>query len=87
MLNISSFDDFAHATNREIQSTMRYVDQKDLVIALMGTSSEVKEKILSNLTERVWTFIKEEMESSTSSTEEIEEAQKKIVKIAREQRY
>ena len=41
---------------------MRDVVQKDLVVALKSASEEMKDKVLGNMSERVRTFITEEME-------------------------
>jgi len=41
---------------------MRDVDKKDLVVALKSASEEMKDKVLGNMSERVRTFITEEME-------------------------
>jgi flagellar motor switch protein FliG len=56
------FDDISKLTDREIQTLMREVDQKDLVVALKASTDELKDKILGNMSERVRTFITEEME-------------------------
>ncbi len=56
------FEDLRHLTDREIQVLLREVDQRDLVVALKGTSPELRDKILGNMSERVRTFIAEEME-------------------------
>jgi flagellar motor switch protein FliG len=37
------FDDIAKLTDREIQTLMRDVDQKDLVVALKSASEELKD--------------------------------------------
>jgi flagellar motor switch protein FliG len=56
------FEDIAKLTDRELQSLLREVDQKDLIVALKSASEELKEKVLGNMSERVRTFITEEME-------------------------
>lgn len=56
-----SFKDLAGLTDREIQTLLREVDQKDLVVALKGAGSKVTKKILANMSERVRTFIKDEI--------------------------
>ena len=70
------FDDIAKLTDRELQALMREVDQADLVIALKSASDEMKDKILGNLSERVRTFITEEMEfAGPMRLSEVEEVQ------------
>ena len=51
------FDEIRKLTDREIQILMREIDQKDLVVALKGTSDEFKERFLSNMSEEVRDFI------------------------------
>ncbi|MFT5376257.1 MAG: hypothetical protein ACI906_003094 [Candidatus Latescibacterota bacterium] len=51
-----------HLTDREAQIYLREVDQKDLVVGLSGASEAVREKFLHNMSTRVRTFIREEME-------------------------
>jgi hypothetical protein len=76
----SSFDDISRLTDREIQVLMREVDQKDLVISLKGASDAIKEKVLGNMSERVRTFITEEMEFlGPMPSDEIEQVQQRIV--------
>ena len=55
------FEQIKDLSDREIQTLLREVDQKDLVIALKSASREVQERILGNMSERVRTFISEEM--------------------------
>ena len=76
----NDFDLLAKLSDREIQILMREVDQKDLVVALKGASDEVKEKVLGNMSERVRTFITEEMEFlGLLPLSEIEETQQRVV--------
>jgi flagellar motor switch protein FliG len=79
------FEDIAKLTDREIQTLMREVDQKDLVIALKAASEELKQKVLSNMSERVRTFIQEEMEFlGPMRLSEVEEVQLRIVQQVRQ---
>jgi len=79
------FDDIAKLTDRELQALMREVDQADLVIALKSASDEMKDKILGNLSERVRTFITEEMEfAGPMRLSEVEEVQLRIVQQVRQ---
>ena len=74
------FDDISKLTDREIQTLMREVDQKDLVVALKSASEEMKENVLGNMSERVRTFITEEMEfQGPMRLSEVEEVQLRIV--------
>lgn len=79
------FEDIQHLTDREVQTILREVEQKDLVIALKAASEEVKDKILSNMSERVRTFIQEEIEFlGPMRLSEVEEVQLRIVQKIRQ---
>ena len=75
-----AFDEMRRLTDREIQTWMREVDQKDLVVALKGASDELKDKVLGNMSERVQTFIVKEMEHvGPLRLSEVEEVQLRIL--------
>ena len=79
------FEDVQRLTDREIQTILREVEQKDLVIALKAASEEVKEKLLGNMSERVRSFIEEEMEFlAPMRLSEVEEVQLRIVQKIRQ---
>jgi len=79
------FGDIAKLTDREIQTLMREVDQKDLVVALKSASDELKDKVLNNMSERVRNFINEEMEFlGPMRLSEVEEVQLRIVQQVRQ---
>ena len=80
-----TFADINKLTDRELQILMREVDQKDLVIALKAAEDELKDKILGNMSERVRTFISEEMEFlGPMRLSEVEEVQLRIVQQVRQ---
>ena len=79
------FNDISKLSDREIQTLMREVDQKDLVVALKSASDEMKDKILGNMSDRVRTFITEEMEfQGPMRLSEVEEVQLRIVQQVRQ---
>ncbi|MFA6111347.1 MAG: FliG C-terminal domain-containing protein, partial [Candidatus Latescibacterota bacterium] len=79
------FEDIQHLTDREIQAVLREVEQKDLVVALKAASEEVKDRILTNMSERVRGFIQEEMEFlGPMRLSEVEEVQLRIVQKVRQ---
>ncbi len=79
------FDDIANLTDREIQMILREVDSKDLAIALKGGSEEVQDRIFGNVSERVGTMIKEEMQfSGPVRTSDVEEVQLRVVQTVRQ---
>ncbi|MCC7263998.1 MAG: flagellar motor switch protein FliG [Candidatus Latescibacteria bacterium] len=80
-----TFTDIVKLSDREIQTLLREVDQKDLVIALKSTDDELRTKILNNMSERVRTFISEEMEFlGPMRLSEVEEVQLRIVQQVRQ---
>ena len=80
-----TFADISKLSDRELQTLMREVDQKDLVIALKAAEEELKDKILGNMSERVRTFVTEEMEFlGPMRLSEVEEVQLRIVQQVRQ---
>ena len=74
------FDDIHKLTDREVQTVLREVEQEDLIVALKAASEEVKEKILRNISERIRSFIEEEIEiTGPIRLSEVEEVQLRIV--------
>ena len=79
------FNDLVKLTDRELQVVLKEVEQKDLVIALKAAEEELKDKILGNMSERVRTFITEEMEfQGPMRLSEVEEVQLRIVQQVRQ---
>lgn len=80
-----TFADINKLTDRELQILLGEVDQKDLVIALKAAEEELKDKILGNMSERVRTFVSEEMEFlGPMRLSEVEEVQLRIVQQVRQ---
>ncbi len=78
------FEDILLLDDRAIQRVLREVDNADLAIALKGANEEVQEAIFSNLSSRLATMIKEDMEfMGPVRMKDVEEAQQKIVNIIR----
>jgi flagellar motor switch protein FliG len=78
------FEDLLTLDDRSIQLVLRDVDQKDLALALRGTTEEVKEKILANMSSRAAEVLREEMELMPPQRRRfVEEAQARIVAIVR----
>ena len=79
------FDDIANLTDREIQLILREVDSKDLAVALKGGSEELQERIFGNVSDRVGTMIKEEMQfSGPVRMSDVEEVQLRVVQTVRQ---
>ena len=79
------FDDIQRLSDREVQIVLREVEQRDLVIALKAAGEEVKEKLLSNMSERVRSFVEDEIEfSGPMRLSEVEVVQLRIVQKIRQ---
>ncbi len=78
------FDDLILLDDRSIQRLLKEIETKDLSIALKAASDEVKNKIFSNVSERVATMIQEEMEfMGPTRLSDVEAAQGRIVEAVR----
>lgn len=78
------FEDMLILDDRGIQLILKEVDTKELAIALKAASEELKEKIFKNVSDRVATMIREEMEyAGPMRLSVVEEAQQRIVEIVR----
>ena len=78
------FEDILLLDDRSIQRVLRDVDNNDLGIALKATNEQVQNAIFNNLSKRLATMIKEDMEfMGPVRMKDVEEAQQKIVNIIR----
>lgn len=78
------FEDILALDDKSIQRVLREVDNNDLGIALKGSGEEVQNVIFNNLSKRLATMIKEEMDyMGPIRLKDVEEAQQKIVNIIR----
>ncbi len=78
------FEDILSLDDRSIQRVLREVDNNDLGIALKGSAEEVQNVIFNNLSKRLGTMIREEMEyMGPVRLKDVEESQQKIVNIIR----
>jgi len=78
------FDDLILLDDRSIQAVLKEVETKDLATGLKAASDEVKNKIFSNVSERVSSMIQEEMEfMGPTRLSDVEAAQGRIVEIVR----
>jgi len=79
------FDDLVLLDDRSIQRLLKEVETKDLSISLKAAADEVREKIYSNVSERVAVMIKEEMEfMGPMRLSDVEAAQQRIVEAVRQ---
>jgi flagellar motor switch protein FliG len=78
------FEDIIHLDDRSVQQVLREVEQKDLALALKGSSEEVKSKIKKNMSKRAAELIEEELEfMGPVRLRDVEEAQQRIVGVIR----
>lgn len=78
------FEDILLLDDRAIQRVLRDVDNNDLCLALKGSNEQVQGAIFNNLSKRLATMIKEDMEfMGPVRMKDVEEAQQKIVNIIR----
>ena len=78
------FEDLVLLDDRSVQRLLKEVETKGLAIALKAASDEIKKKIYSNVSERVATMIKEEMEFlGPMRLSDVEAAQQKVVESIR----
>ena len=78
------FEDILVLDNRSIQTVLREVDNNELAIALKNANEEVQNAIFSNLSSRLATMIREDMEfMGPVRLKDVEDAQQKIVNIIR----
>ncbi len=79
------FEDIVNLDEISIQRILRDVDQQDLAIAIKGSSDEVKEMLLANVSSRSRQTIMEDMQYLKNlRMRDVEEAQQKIVASIRE---
>ncbi len=78
------FEDILSLDDRSIQRVLREVDNNELAVALKGSNEEVQNVIFNNLSKRLSTMIKEDMDfMGPVRLKDVEEAQQKIVNIIR----
>ena len=78
------FEDILSLDDKSIQRVLREVDNNELAVALKGANEEVQNIIFNNLSKRLATMIREDMEfMGPVRLKDVEEAQQKIVNIIR----
>jgi flagellar motor switch protein FliG len=67
-----------------MQQIIQDVDQRQLVLALKGASSDIVTKIFKNMSERTASIVKQEIEFlGPVRLRDVEDAQRRIVAVAR----
>jgi tetratricopeptide (TPR) repeat protein/flagellar motor component MotA len=75
------FEDIVKLNDKSVQTILKQVDSKDLVLALKGVNKNAKNKIFSNMSERAAIMIKEEMQDLEQTTPKIEKSQWKVFSL------
>lgn len=82
--NMFTFENLSAVDNRAIQTLMRNVEPDMLMTALKGAHEEVKEKFLTNMSQRAKIMFLDDMEAKGPiRITDVEDAQKAIMRIAR----
>lgn len=78
------FDNLVDVDDRGIQMLLREISSENLIVALKGADEGVKDKILSNMSKRAATMLRDDMEAKGPvRLSEVEAAQKEILSVAR----
>ena len=78
------FENILEIDDRSIQTILREVQSDSLVIALKGTSAELKDKIFRNMSQRAAEMLRDDLESKGPvKLSEVEAEQKEILKVVR----
>ena len=82
--NMFTFDDVEKIDDKGIQQLMKEVQSESLIVALKGASTELRDKILRNMSSRAAETLKEDLEAKGPvRLSEVESEQKEILKIVR----
>lgn len=78
------FDDILGLQDRDLQKVLKDVDRKDLAMSLKIADPKIKNKFISNMSERAADLLKEEIEyMGKVKLKEVEAAQAKIINVIR----
>ncbi len=78
------FDNLTDVDDRGIQTLLREISTDNLVLALKGTTDNVKEKIFKNMSARAAEMLRDDLEAQGPvKVSDVETAQKEILSIAR----
>jgi flagellar motor switch protein FliG len=78
------FDNLIELDDRSIQTLLKEVQSDSLIVALKGTSSELREKIFNNMSTRAAEMLKDDLETrGPVRLSEVEAQQKLILQVVR----
>jgi len=79
-----TFDDLVTLDDRSVQSLLREIDSRDLVLALKAASDQLKDLFLRNMSQRAREMILDDMEAmGPVRLRDVEAAQQRIVDVAK----
>jgi flagellar motor switch protein FliG len=79
-----TFDNILELDDRSVQLLLREVQSESLIVALKGTSQELKDKIFKNMSTRAAEALREDLDAKGAvRLSEVEGEQKEILKIIR----
>ena len=78
------FETLLEVDDRGIQALLREISNDLLVVALKGCDPEISDKIMSNMSKRAATLLREDMDAKgPMKLSDVEAAQKDILDVAR----
>ncbi|MEO6277101.1 flagellar motor switch protein FliG [Roseateles sp.] len=84
MDNMFTFDDVNKIDDKGIQAVLKEVQSESLIVALKGSSADLREKIFRNMSTRAAETLREDLESrGPVRLSEVEAEQKEMLKIVR----
>jgi flagellar motor switch protein FliG len=79
-----TFDDIVKLDDRAVQTVLREVASDGLVVALRGSTAEIREKVLKNMSTRAAEALREDLESrGPVRVADVEAQQKEFLKVVR----
>jgi flagellar motor switch protein FliG len=80
-----TFGDLANLADRDLQTLLREIDATRLVVALKGSTAEVRQKFLQNLSSRAAEMLNDDLAAmGPVKLSSVEAAQQEIAKVAQE---
>jgi flagellar motor switch protein FliG len=84
MDNMFTFDDLNKLDDKGFQSLLKEVQTESLIIALKGSTPEIRDKVFKNMSSRAAETLREDLESrGPVKLSEVENEQKEMLKIVR----
>jgi flagellar motor switch protein FliG len=80
-----TYEDITKIDDQGIQLILKEVNQEDLLISLKTASDALKEKWMSNMSERAAMMVKEDLESmGPTKISDVEKTQQKIIAVCKQ---